>query len=88
MLPRSPTPGPSTPMHWPADPVVDINEFSDEDLFDGGAGDADADSKPIDLSSFKDKLQKKLGLTGGSGGGNTSAPSLTIPMSPFRGPHK
>eukprot|EP01038_Epipyxis_sp_PR26KG_P015498 gene15498-20915_t len=32
-LPRSPTPGPSTPMLWHnRDPLVDMNDFNDEDL--------------------------------------------------------
>jgi hypothetical protein len=70
-LPRSPTPGPPSPMHWPTEAViggVDIGEFSEDDLFEGTV-DLDGD-KPVDLSAFKEKLQKRLG----GGIGNSSLP--------------
>jgi len=65
--PRSPTPGPSSPMHWPAMPVVDISDLGEDDLLldKDGAEESDAAAfKPVDISTFKDKLQKKLGLHG------------------------
>ena len=69
-LPRSPTPGPPSPMHWPTEAViggVDIGEFSEDDLFEGTI-DLDND-KPVDLNAFKEKLQKRLGT-----GNNNSLP--------------
>ncbi|CAE7555569.1 ODA1 [Symbiodinium microadriaticum] len=57
--PRSPTPGPSSPMQWPATTNVDLPDFDDDELFvDGDEG----DSKPIDLGTFKEKLNKKVPL--------------------------
>mmetsp|Transcript_24835 Transcript_24835/g.25462 ORF Transcript_24835/g.25462 Transcript_24835/m.25462 type:complete len:515 (-) Transcript_24835:112-1656(-) len=55
--PRSPTPGPSSPMQWPATTAVDLPEFDDDELFLDGE---ELDSKPIDLSTFKEKLNKKI----------------------------
>ena len=54
-------------MHWPTEAViggVDIGEFSEDDLFEGTV-DLDGD-KPVDLSAFKEKLQKRLGVAGNS----------------------
>jgi hypothetical protein len=60
---RSPTPGPSSPMHWPSMPSVDINGIGDDDLFVEKDGEENEVAfKPVDISNFKDKLQKKLGL--------------------------
>lgn len=55
--PRSPTPGPSSPMQWPATTAVDLPEFDDDELFLDGE---ELDSKPIDLTTFKEKLHKKI----------------------------
>lgn len=55
--PRSPTPGPSSPMQWPATTAVDLPEFDDDELFLDGE---EVDSKPIDLTTFKEKLNKKI----------------------------
>mmetsp|Transcript_4424 Transcript_4424/g.9972 ORF Transcript_4424/g.9972 Transcript_4424/m.9972 type:complete len:584 (-) Transcript_4424:70-1821(-) len=90
-LPRSPTPGPSTPMKWQSGrggggPFVDLTDLSDDEyMVDGplenseavtfgldtvaelpttNAGpSAESDNKPIDLSAYKSKLQRKLGLS-------------------------
>lgn len=63
--PRSPTPGPNTPMVWHGrEPLVELGNISDDDLLndnEGNVKDAD-DNKLVDLSSFKTKLQRKLGL--------------------------
>jgi hypothetical protein len=57
----SPTPGPSSPMHWPSDPTVAVDDFSDDDILgDAGNGDADTESKPVDLAALKEKMKKKL----------------------------
>ncbi len=65
--PRSPTPGPSSPMVWHGrEPHVELDNISDDDLLydnDGGAAKDAEDSRPVDLSSYKSKLQRKLGLT-------------------------
>jgi hypothetical protein len=63
--PRSPTPGPATPMLHCPEPVVELGEFSDEELLMDVANgnDKDDDLKPIDLSQFKDKLSKRLGIS-------------------------
>lgn len=59
--PRSPTPGPSSPMQWPSSTRVDLPEFEDNDeLFDEMDNE---DSKPIDLNTFKDKLKKKITMS-------------------------
>lgn len=94
--PRSPTPGPSSPMVWHGHKHhVELDAISDDDmLMDGGdnnnnnssAGNANnnnkaakediEDSKPVDLSTYKSKLQRKLGLSmtlGGSQGGSRAA---------------
>lgn len=66
-LPRSPTPGPPSPMHWPTEAViggVDIADFSDDDLMEGTTDFGEAD-KPVDLNAFKEKLQKRLSVSGG-----------------------
>ncbi len=55
--PRSPTPGPSSPMQWPATTAVELPEFDDDELFLDGE---EVDSKPIDLNTFKEKLNKKI----------------------------
>mmetsp|Transcript_21773 Transcript_21773/g.36408 ORF Transcript_21773/g.36408 Transcript_21773/m.36408 type:complete len:631 (+) Transcript_21773:133-2025(+) len=113
-MPRSPTPGPSTPMTWRMGgktnysiPYVDLADISDDEFMndapladdkpiaggsagagagaggmtpanveDGGislpaavgtnnpnASMLDSDNKPVDLSTFKNKLQRKLGLS-------------------------
>ena len=59
--PRSPTPGPGSPMVFPhTEPVIDFGELHDEDYLaeqvDGG-GD---DNKLVDLNIFKEKLKKKM----------------------------
>lgn len=56
-LPRSPTPGPSSPMVFPVDPVMDFNEIGDEDFMDT---DGEAENKLVDLNLFKQKLMKKV----------------------------
>ena len=55
--PRSPTPGPPSPMQFPLEPVIDFNELEDEDYLD-----EDADNKLVDLEVFKEKLAKKVDL--------------------------
>jgi coiled-coil domain-containing protein 63/114 len=55
--PRSPTPGPASPMQWPATTNIDLPDFDDDELFVDGE---EVDSKPIDLGTFKDKLNKKM----------------------------
>ena len=54
--PRSPTPGPSSPMQWPVTTNVDLPDFGEDDLFVEGE---EMDSKPIDLNTFKERLGKK-----------------------------
>jgi hypothetical protein len=77
--PRSPTPGPSSPMHWPSLPVVDINGIGDDDLFvEKDAEESEVAFKPVDISNFKDKLQKKLGL-------NVSTFPNSKPTTPAKG---
>ena len=65
------TAGPSSPVHWVAEPLLDIGDLNEEDIFAGegnaiGASGAstqdDFDSKPIDLNAYKEKLQKKMGI--------------------------
>ena len=58
--PRSPTPGPASPMQWPATTNIELPDFDDDELFVDGE---EMDSKPIDLSTFKEKLNKKIGNT-------------------------
>lgn len=96
---RSPGTGPVTPMHWTADPLVDVNELSEDELLDGSDA-GEPDSKPIDLNTYKDRLQRKLGLTSAGGtanssrghGGAGSAPkghsSSVLASSPFPKKHK
>ena len=55
---RSPTPGPVSPMKWPVGQSLDLPEILDEDL----AMENEEDSKPVDLSAFKEKLQRKIQL--------------------------
>ena len=59
--PRSPTPGPDSPMRWPADTRFDFPELDDDELFVEGE---EAESKPVDLGTFKERLTKKLNFTG------------------------
>ena len=54
---RSPTPGPMSPMKWPASTIVELPEIGEDDLIVDGD---ETDSKPVDLSAFKDKLQRKI----------------------------
>jgi hypothetical protein len=87
--PRSPTPGPSSPMVWHGrEPLVELDCISDDDLLEEGR--EGEDNKPVDLSSYKTKLQRKLGLgsslgasgekhlgggtPGGGGGGGGATP--------------
>jgi hypothetical protein len=72
---RSPTPGPPSPMKWPVEPIIDVAEFSEDEFLleanfptSGGAGTGDEADKPVNLSMYKEKLKKKmgLGLTGSS----------------------
>mmetsp|Transcript_33342 Transcript_33342/g.33959 ORF Transcript_33342/g.33959 Transcript_33342/m.33959 type:complete len:520 (+) Transcript_33342:122-1681(+) len=56
--PKSPVTGPSTPMKWPGDSMVELPEFSEEDML----GDEEGDSKPVDLTAFKEKLLRKVTL--------------------------
>lgn len=59
--PRSPTAGPSIPMQYPRDAAIDFEDFDDEEFFGNNDGAADdVDSKPVDLTMFKEKLSKKL----------------------------
>jgi len=71
--PRSPTPGPSTPMVWHSrDPLVELGNISDDDLLndtEGNAKDAE-ENKVVDLSTFKSKLQRKLGFNNTNSTGN------------------
>jgi len=66
---RNPVTGPSTPMKWPGESLVELPEFGDDDLL----GDAEeVESKPVDLSTFKDKLHRKLAASStGKGFGGT-----------------
>lgn len=65
---RNPVTGPSTPMKWPGQSLVELPEFMDEDIL----GDAEElDSKPVDLSTFKDKLHRKLAASGTKGLGSS-----------------
>lgn len=59
--PRSPTPGPSTPMQWPMESMVDIADFNEEELLAEGPG--EEDNKPVDLNAYLDRMKKKLGFT-------------------------
>ena len=54
---RSPTPGPMTPMKWPVSTIIELPEFSEDEIFNEAE---EQDSKPIDLSAFKEKLQRKI----------------------------
>ena len=45
-------------------PTVDINDLGEDDYLDKDGGEDDVAFKPVDISTFKDKLQKKLGLHG------------------------
>lgn len=79
--PRSPTPGPSTPMVWHGrETMVELGNISDDDLLndnEGNAKDAD-DNKLVDLSSFKTKLQRKLGLKESNSATNLKSTGGTI----------
>jgi hypothetical protein len=92
-LPRSPTPGPPSPMNWRGarggggGPFVDLADLSDDEFLNesadamdkappaGTAGtlafaspggtnamNMESDNKPVDLSTYKSKLSRKLGL--------------------------
>eukprot|EP01041_Mallomonas_annulata_P000841 gene841-1639_t len=62
--PLSPTPGPTTPMNrWPSESIIELPEFSEEDMMGDGE---DMDSKPVDLSAFKEKLQRKVAASNAS----------------------
>ena len=57
-LPTSPTPGPGSPVVFPAsEPVIDFNELNDDDYLEPGDGE---DNKLVDLATFKAKLHKKV----------------------------
>lgn len=62
--PRSPTPGPSLAMTWrgAGEPMVDLTTLSDDDILEDN-GVVAADEKVLDLNSFKDKLQRKYGVS-------------------------
>jgi coiled-coil domain-containing protein 63/114 len=56
-MPQSPTPGPGSPMIYPAsEPVIDFNELNDDDYLQETD---DGDHKLVDLDTFKRKLHKK-----------------------------
>jgi hypothetical protein len=77
--PRSPTPGPTTPMQWPMQTgngnsgAFDLDINAEEDLInaDPSSGQDESDNKPVDLSLYMDKLKKRLnlGATNSSAGG-------------------
>jgi hypothetical protein len=95
-LPRSPTPGPTSPMNWRGaragggGPFVDLAELSDDEFLNepaeaqdkataaggltaqaGGAAGGnmmESDNKPVDLNTYKTKLQRKLGMKESSSG--------------------
>lgn len=70
--PASPTPGPVSPMVMDFKPKVDTEIFDNDEMnilieerFSGNSDSSAIDmeaSKPVDLSLFKDKLSRKLGL--------------------------
>ena len=57
-LPRSPTPGPGSPVFFPNEPVIDFNELVDEDFL--VETDGELENKLVDLDVFKQKLMKRL----------------------------
>jgi len=57
-LPRSPTPGPHSPVLFPSEPVIDFNELGDEDFL--VETDGELENKLVDLAVFKQKLMKRL----------------------------
>jgi hypothetical protein len=60
----SPTPGPISPMTlYPYDALPDIGDISDDDIHFDIVDQPDGDSKPIDIHTFKNNMQRKLGLT-------------------------
>jgi hypothetical protein len=75
--PKSPTPGPTTPMQWPMQTgtggAMEIDLNGEEDLLniDPSSGIEESDNKPIDLSKYMDNLKKRLhlGATNGSTAG-------------------
>ena len=58
----SPTPGPTSPMNWPTETKVPVDEFDDDDIFTEGA-ETEGESKPIDIDAFKEKMKKKMSST-------------------------
>lgn len=69
------TAGPLSPVHWSTEPMVDLNYVNEDELVGLDSGSAmtniissdnsndDFDTKPVDLSLYKQSLQKKLGLS-------------------------
>ena len=55
----SPTPGPASPMHYPSDTNVSFEALDDDDFL-LEAGDNEV---MVDLSSFRNRLANKLGLS-------------------------
>jgi hypothetical protein len=58
-LPRSPTPGPSSPLAFPVkmEPIMDFNDIADEDFLDT---EGEGENKLVDLNMFKKRLMKKV----------------------------
>ncbi|CAM9679020.1 unnamed protein product, partial [Ectocarpus fasciculatus] len=52
---RSPTPGPSSPFHWPMDPFVIPPELHEDAVI----GDDDNEAKPVDINHFKERLSRR-----------------------------
>jgi hypothetical protein len=55
-IPRSPTPGPKSPFHWPMDPFVVPPELHEDAVI---GNDDDHEARPIDLNHFKEKLSRR-----------------------------
>lgn len=55
---RSATPGPSSPFHWPMDPLVVPPELHEDALINGT--EVDDNDKPVDLRTFKEKLVRRV----------------------------
>ena len=79
---KYPAPGPSTPMRGTGRLQIDMNESNIVDEADSAnitdAGNADPDSKPIDLTQFYDKLKKRKNVQTTSMGGTGGNPSSLL----------
>lgn len=65
--PRSPTPGPATPMHWPLESLLDLSLLNDEEAAIGVDGyntnDADGEGKLINLNTLKETFKKSMQMS-------------------------